>query len=235
MTRADEHLYAAKQSGRNRIAWIVKAGEPPDSGVKPSEVPSTQVPMRTPTKSAAHKSTPALELEFVDQDSPIIVDAELNLDDQRLVRLLDWWKGKRLNQDLPMWREEYFAQIEFVQDCAHLHVLEPGTDEIRVQFVGASLIRALGVDPTGFRYTATYSPVTNLLSTASRVFELAKLTCYMKEPLRAFSKDVRHLQSGNFTSEVLFLPFAGESMEVAMLLGATIYVPVAQPADGVAA
>lgn len=231
LSRADEHLYAAKQNGRNRVSWIANSGtsnRPNGKGIGPGSHDSNG-------SKIAHSSAPALELEFSDQDSPLIVDAEIDVQDERLVRLLEWWGSLCPGTGLPVWSDDLLEQIHYTRDHAHLHRIEPGVEELRVQFVGQALVRALGTDPTGFRYSATNVPVSGLTSTAGRVFELARLTSSMKTPLRAYSKGVRHLESGNFNSELLFLPFAGANAQLEMLLGVTIYTPATESNGVVAA
>lgn len=221
--RADAHLYGAKRDGRNRVSWI-----PASNAIGNEPTPHVGVlPAQGPTKGISRSSKPVLELEFEDQDTPLIVDAEVALVDPRLVRLFEWWKAAHPKLGLPVWREEYLQQIEFVRNYAHLHELDEAADQLCVRFVGPALIQALGEDPTGLRYSAIQTPSRNLLSTAARTYELVRLTRFMKGPLRAYSKGVRHLQGGQFTSEMLFLPFAGKYSDITTFLGATIYTPAA--------
>lgn len=222
ITRADAHLYAAKVNGRNRVSWIVKSGHVVPPGTQPNNEMQSQAPI------ISHTQTPTLELEFVDNDSPLIIDAEIGVVDERLVRLLELWRSARSEDGLPIWQDSFLDAISFVRDCVHLHQVEVGAEELQVHFVGASIIRAIGADPTGVRYSATHVPISGLSSTAIRVFELARLTTSMKEPLRAYSKGTRHLDGGNFSSEILFLPFVDAHNNVSMLLGATIYTPVTE-------
>lgn len=220
LKRADAHLYAAKLSGRNRVSWI-----------KRPQPPCTEAPERAGGGQAlksriVNACVPTLELEFVDQDSSLIIDAQVDVVDERLVTLLAWWRSLCQPGELPRWKSEYLDELGYARDCVHLHKVEPGADELQVQYVGAALIRVLGADPTGFRYSATNVPISGMSSTAARVFEVAKLTSSMKEPLRSFSKGVRHLANGNFNFEILFVPFGDSGGRVEMLLGATIYTPI---------
>lgn len=235
--RADMNLYAAKINGRNQVAWI-KRGQPAAqkmvvgsdmvapaaSGGLPKQASGGSHP-KSGKMSPAHE-IPALELEFVDQDSPLIVDAEIKLSDERLLALFKWWNDLKSNRPMPGWHDQHLDTVAFLREHLHLHEFDDGQDQLRVRFVGPALVQALGADPTGYSYSASHSPLSNLLSTANRVFELARLTPSMKEPLRAYSKGVRNLNGHRYTSELLFLPFSGKGTDVEYLLGATLYKPV---------
>ena len=235
--RADMHLYAAKLNGRNQVAWI-RRGQPTEQKmVVGSDVVASSTGGDAPARahgvaraksgklSPAHE-IPALELEFVDQDSPLIVDAEIKLSDDRLLSLFKWWNDLKSNRSMPSWQDQHLDTVAFLREHLHLHEFDDGQDQLRVRFVGRALVQALGADPTGYSYSASHSPLSNLLSTANRVFELARLTRSMKEPLRAYSKGVRNLNGNRYTSELLFLPFSGKGTDVEYLLGATLYTPV---------
>jgi hypothetical protein len=235
--RADMHLYAAKQNGRNQVAWIKRGQSVEQKMVVGSDVVASgsgsgaSVEAQGGAWSKSGKTSPAheipaLELEFVDQDSPLIVDAEIKLSDARLLALFKWWTDLKSNRLMPGWHDQHLHSVSFLREHLHLHEFDDAQDQLRVRFVGQALVQALGADPTGYSYSASHSPLTNLLSTASRVFELARLTRSMKEPLRAYSKGVRNLNGSRYTSEILFLPFSGKGTDVAYLLGATLYTPV---------
>jgi diguanylate cyclase len=237
--RADMHLYAAKLNGRNQVAWIKRGHMAEQKIVVGSDVVASGSGGRAPGqvdggakpksgKSSPAHEIPALELEFVDQDSPLIVDAEIKLNDTRLLALFKWWNDLKANRPMPGWHDQHLDTVSFLREHLHLHEFDDGQDQLRVRFVGQALVQALGTDPTGYSYSASHSPLSNLLSTANRVFELARLTRSMKEPLRAYSKGVRNLNGSRYTSEILFLPFSGKGGDVEYLLGATLYTPVAR-------
>jgi len=235
--RADMHLYAAKHNGRNQVAWIKRSQPVEQKMVVGSDVPASgsgsgaSVQDRGGVRSRSGKTSstheiPALELEFVDQDSPLIVDAEIKLNDERLLALFKWWTDLKSTHLMPGWHDQHLSSVSFLREHLHLHEFDDAQDQLRVRFVGQALVQALGADPTGYSYSASHSPLNQLLSTASRVFELARLTRSMKEPLRAYSKGVRNLNGSRYTSEILFLPFSGTGTDVEYLLGATLYTPV---------
>jgi len=221
LARADAHLYGAKEGGRNRVSWIRKGGRPSPEHRDPAN----------PVMTLARPERPALELEFADQDTPLIVDAEVTPVDARLMRLLAWWKAASLRNAPPPWKHEYLSQIDFVREHAHLHEANDASGEMIVRFVGTALVTALGEDPTGYRYSFERALSVNLRSTADRVFELACLTRRMKAPLRAYSKTIRHLRGRRYKSELLFLPFSVKGSDAGMLLGVTLYTPVAELVD----
>ena len=235
--RADMHLYAAKLNGRNQVAWI-KRGQPVEqkmvvgsdvfaSGAGSGAVAQAETGARAKSgKATPAEEIPALELEFVDQDSPLIVDAEIRLNDARLLALFKWWNDLKTNRLMPDWHDQHLDAVAFLREHLHLHEFDDGRDQLHVRFIGHALVQTLGADPTGYSYSASHAPLSNLMSAASRVFELARLTRSMKEPLRAYSKGVRNVNGSRYTSENLFLPFSGKGADVAYLLGATVYTPV---------
>lgn len=178
--RADSHLYAAKQRGRNQVSWIRHADHTGDQRLQSGAPPPTQTVGNS--LSAVSKSSPALELEFVDQDTPLIVDAEVKLSDRRLMRLHEWWCAARTNAASPIWHDYFLSQIDFIKDYAHVHSLQKTGQQIIVRFAGAAIIQALGADPTGHLYSATEASLSDLQSTANRTFELVKLTKAMNAP-----------------------------------------------------
>jgi hypothetical protein len=177
-------------------------------------------------KAASTMQIPALEIEFVDQDTPLIIDAEIKPNDERLLKLYSWWLSLRPSQGLPQWDDAFLKANPSITPFLHLHQYLAREDRLRVAFVGEFLVKALGTDPTGQTFDANHAPTAELLSNASRVFEVARLTRHMQEPLRAYSKRVRNLQSGTYASELIMLPFSASGSDADVLLGATIYTPV---------
>jgi len=167
-----------------------------------------------------------LELGFDDDDAPLLINAQLRLRDERLIWLFHWWEAMRGADALPAWRDGHLQAIAFALDFVHVHRFEAESDLVRVQYVGSSLIEAVGEDPTGIFFSAERAPTENLKPTARRVFELVKLVHRLQAPLHARSKSARRLRGGNFMAENLHLPFVGANAEVEVVLAATIYTPV---------
>lgn len=234
LDRADVHLYAAKQSGRNRVAWILRNSVDENRMVVGSDVLGGSADGKgagaaastARGTSAGHTPIPALEIEFIDHDTPLIIDAEMKMNDPRLLKLFQWWLGLRPARGLPAWSDTFLSANEDVTDFLHLHHYLPREDMLRVAFVGKFLVKALQTDPTGQVFDASHAPTAELLSNGARVFEVARLTRHMQEPLRAYSKRVRNLRSGTYASELIMLPFGSDDAGVNTLLGATIYTPV---------
>jgi diguanylate cyclase len=224
VVRADRHLYMAKQLGRNRVCWVGK-----------SAAGAAQVNADASDNSLTERETSLVELEFADQDTPLIVDALVTPTDERLVQVLSWWKAMARGGFVPAWRDDMLKQIEAVREHAHVFDVMDQNDDVRARYVGPALISALGVDPTGIRYSLDKPAVGHLRSTAERVFELLSLTLQMRAPLRAFSKSVRHLRGKRLSSEILLLPFSENGSEVSTILGVTLYSPAATTADNAVA
>jgi diguanylate cyclase len=220
VARADRHLYTAKQAGRNRVCWVGKSA----AGSAKANGDATDI-------SLNERETTYVELEFADQDTPLIVDALVKPTDERLVQLLSWWKTIAHDASLPPWHDDMLKQIGAVREHAHVFDVMDKSNEVLARYVGPALTAALGEDPTGILYSLDKPPAGNLRPTAERVFELLSLTLQMRAPLRAFSKSVRHLRGKRLSSEILLLPFSENGSEVNTILGVTLYTPAASTAD----
>lgn len=220
VVRADRHLYAAKQLGRNRICWVGKSAS--GAGTTAGEAADL---------GATDRGASFVELEFADQDTPLIVDALVNPVDERLTKMLAWWKAMARGGSLPAWRDDMLKQFGSVAEHAHVFDVMDRNEAVRARYIGPALIAALGEDPTGMRCPLDKPPAGNLRTTAERVFELLSLTLQMRAPLRAYSKSVRHLRGMRLSSEILLLPFSADGGEVSTILGVTLYAPAASPAD----
>lgn len=169
-------------------------------------------------------STPALELEFADSDTEMLVYGEARPADERLVRLLEWWRAARGQMPLPLWSDERLEQIGPMREFVHVHEVLTGSNQVRVKFVGPALVQMIGEDPTGHLFSDEHAPSESLRPTARRTFELVRLAQRTQAPLRACSKSARSLRGGKFMAENLHLPFAGAD-GADIVLGATIYTP----------
>jgi hypothetical protein len=167
---------------------------------------------------------PALEIEFDDNDTALLVDGEARPRDERLVRLLGWWRSIS-SQSLAIWSDDHLLQLGFVHDLAHVHEIELSSGRVRARFVGPALVRLIGEDPTGHWFSEEQSPSKGLRPTARRTYELVRLAQRMQAPLRARSKAARVLQGRKFMAENLHLPFAGADAGFDVVLAATVYTP----------
>lgn len=219
LSRADTHLYAAKNEGRNRVCWMLR-GEAAHGGS--SKTASAESGAAGPSYAA---SKPAIELQFDDADTPIIVDAELQLNDERLVKLLRWWNALTAKAAMPAWHDEALKDIAFIRDHVHLHEIDPSSNTLLVRFVGGAVSRTLGADLTGqkFDLSASTGPA-QLRATITRVFESVNLTRHVHAPLRTYAKTFHRFPEGHFSGESLWLPFQGKDRE--FILGATILTPL---------
>lgn len=177
------------------------------------------------TSSSSAPTRPTIELQFDDPDTPIIVDAELNFDDPRLVQLRQWWAAAAHGMSsIPLWRDEHLDQIAFVREHVHLHEIDPTVGNVRIRFMGAAILRALGEDLTGQRFDLSErAGSAPLAGTLARAFETVNLTRQVRAPLRTYAKTFHRLPMGCFTGEGLWLPFCDGGHE--LILGATILRP----------
>lgn len=175
----------------------------------------------------AHSTAkPAIELQFQDSDTTIIVDAELHLNDARLIKLLRWWRALPKDGSAPAWHDSALQEIAFVREHVHLHEIEPAAQALLIRFVGDRVSQALGMDISGQRFDLSSSRGPDKLrTTLARTFEAANLTRHVGEPLRTYAKTFHRFPTGHFSDEGLWLPFRNGGRE--FVLGATIFTPLA--------
>jgi diguanylate cyclase len=216
LARADTCLYAAKHAGRNRV--------------------SSEVPEETATH-ASHGSTSAaggavqqtgnsiMELNFNDDQTEIFVDPAVTPADERLQRLLAWWRRSD-TAGKTRWRDDLLSELTYLRDDLHLYTVIDDGAGFRVKWVGAGLVKRLGGDPTGLSITSTPVPSNPLAPSMLRMFELSRLTTTMKSPIRTFSKTSHNLAGGRFRGESLCLPFGDDRGTVEHILSATVLTAV---------
>jgi diguanylate cyclase (GGDEF)-like protein len=222
LQRADTHLYAAKETGRNRVCWMPRHD---DAGATLRRAMAGGT-AQGGGADASPAARPAIELQFEDTDTPVVVDAELRFVDERLIALHEWWCRVRQRFALPPWRDGYLEDIAFLRDNVHLYEIDPAGGRFFVRFMGASVVHALGEDLSGrILDPALENTGVRLRTTMTRVFEAANLARHVQGPLRTYAKD-RHNLLGLFKSESLWLPFQGADRQ--LVLTATILTPAGE-------
>jgi len=206
-------------------------GQPMDAtGERPSLVPASPPSSH---KSANAKS--ALELDFSDHNSPMLVDAELNFADPRLVAPFQWWMALRSDAAIPIWHNRYLQEdVAALRNYLHLYELDDEVEKVRLLFAGEDILRALGENPIDHWFTPAQAMSPKLRSSVARVLELAKLTQHTRAPLRTHTKAVFKMPAGDFVLESVWLPFGTDGASVKMMLAMTVFAPVAaMPSDAV--
>jgi diguanylate cyclase len=216
LARADACLYAAKNAGRNRVSADCPPEPEMTGGDKAVDADGTSV--QQPGNSV-------MELEFNDHQTEIFVDPEATPTDERLQRLLTWWRQAD-KTGKARWHAGLLSDLSYLQDELHLYSVRDDGAEFRVEMVGPGLVKRLGADPTGLSITSTPASSHPLAPSLQRMFEISRLATIMKSPIRTFSKTSHNLPSGRFRGESICLPFGDDRGTVEHILSATVLTPV---------
>jgi diguanylate cyclase len=215
LARADACVYAAKNAGRNRV--VSKVPEVSGAHDPRGNTKAAGVEIEQPGNSV-------LELTFNDDQTEIFIDSEATPVDERLQRLLAWWRQAE-KAGKARWQNDLLSDLSYLRDELHLYTVIDHGAAFRVELVGAGLVKRLGADPTGLSITSTPAFSNLLAPSLQRMFEISRMATIMKSPIRTFSKASHNLASGRFRGESLCLPFGDDRGTIEHILAATVLTP----------
>jgi diguanylate cyclase len=216
IARADACLYAAKAGGRNRVSS--ETGE--ESGYA-GAISST----KGAKDSRSVSGNAVLEVSFNDDETPVLFDTTLDIEDARLKRLLLWYQSLVPAGQMPTWSAELMTQLapmrDYLQGCEALD----DNGRYRLTFFGRDMIRALGNDPTGTTISRDHEAPATVAPILARLHEGLSLVRQLSGPLHTFSKSPHRFPTGYYVGESLALPFVYKGREAGFILGATLLNP----------